>query len=93
MRTLWDLLMVWDVGPRREADTGAGARGSGAQALRAWTGGAGLLVATPPGPPCLPLGRVQPQEEGAGPVNQRFSDCIVSRTPLGSGDSESVRLR
>ena len=40
----------------------------------------------------LYLGRVQPQEDGAGPLNQRFSDCTVSRTHLGSGDSESVGL-
>ena len=68
-----DLLSGWDMGLGREAGIGSGSRDFGVQVLRARLEGAGLQVATPPGPLGLPLGRVQPQNDGAGLLNQRFS--------------------
>ena len=48
MRTLWDLLSGWDMGPGREADTGAGAGVPEPRCSEHGLEGSGLLVATPP---------------------------------------------
>ena len=80
------------MGPRREAGTGDGNRDSGSRCSEHSMEAAGLQVATSLGPLWLHLGRVHPQDDRAGPRNQCFSNCFVSRTHLGSGDSESVGL-
>ena len=69
--------------PRRRPALVLGAGVLGSRCSEYGLEGAGLQVATPPGPLWLYLGRVKPQDDGAGPRNQRFSNCTVSRTHLG----------
>ena len=82
------------MGPRKEACTGAGNRDSRVQVLRAWPGGGGAPGGHTPwySLDACTWGRVQLQDDQAGPLNKCFSNCNVSRIHLGSGDSESVGL-
>ena len=81
---------TWAPGGRLALGMGTGILGS--RCSEHGLEGARLQVATPPGPLWLHLGRMHPQDDRAGPQNQRFSNCTVSRTHLGSRDSESVGL-
>ena len=88
-----DHLSSWDMGPRRRPalTLGAGFWAPGGQST-AWSGWGSRWPHPLVLPGSLHLGRVQPQEGRAGLLNQRFSNCTVSRTHLGSRDSESVGL-
>ena len=82
------------MGPRREACTGDGSRDSGVQVLRALPGGGGAPGGHTPWSSLAACTweRYNHRMTGAGPLNQRFSNCTVSRTHLGSRNSESVGL-
>ena len=90
-----DHLSCWEMGPRRRPALALGAGMLGSRCSEQGLEGTGLQVATPPCRLWLPApgGGCKHRVTRAGPLNQRFSNCSMSRTHLGSGDSESVVLR
>ena len=82
------------MGPRRETCTDTGSRGSRVQVLRAQPGGGGAPGGHTPWSSLAACtwGGCNHRMTRAGTLNQCFSNCNVSRTHLGSRDSESVGL-